>query len=77
MALQTANTSVLQVLDAGSGYGFVAIYMAKQGGLKVECIDLAELSVKKTLKNAARTGYQSQINATQGSYQELSRHDDR
>ncbi|PSK46124.1 Sterol 24-C-methyltransferase erg-4 [Elsinoe australis] len=59
------------VLDAGCGCGNVAKYMARKGGLHVQCIDLVDRHVRKTRENAERAGLSDKIKVEAGNYQEL------
>lgn len=45
-----------EVLDAGCGNGPVAIYMARNGGLRVTAIDVVDRHVARARRNAERAG---------------------
>ncbi|KAL9631842.1 MAG: hypothetical protein Q9164_005672 [Protoblastenia rupestris] len=61
-----------KVLDAGSGDGHVAMYMA-QKGLHVEGIDIIDYHVQKSLRNIHMSGYDDRINIALGDYHHLER----
>lgn len=44
------------VLDAGCGYGLVAIHMAQTHGLRISAFDIVERHVKNAKRNIARSG---------------------
>lgn len=45
-----------QVLDAGCGVGHVALYMARQGGLRITGIDIIDHHIAKARRNIAKSG---------------------
>ncbi|KAK3991070.1 S-adenosyl-L-methionine-dependent methyltransferase [Cladorrhinum sp. PSN332] len=60
------------VLDAGCGYGLVAMRMAETHGLRVSAIDLVERHVKHAKQNIARSGLPGgAITVQQGDYLNL------
>lgn len=59
------------VLDAGCGVGHVALYMAKKGKYKIECIDVVERHITKARENIARAGMQESVTAQVGDYHHL------
>lgn len=60
-----------EVLDAGCGYGQVAMYMAEHGKLNVTGIDVVERHVARARKNIERAGLQNQIVAKRMDYHHL------
>ena len=60
-----------RVLDAGCGAGHVALYMAKNGGFHVDCIDLTPHHIEKATRNIQREGAQNQVSASVGDYHDL------
>jgi sterol 24-C-methyltransferase len=58
------------VLDAGTGNGDVAIYMARKG-LKVKAIDLLDMHVGWAKANVKRKHLDGQIEVSKGNYEEL------
>ena len=64
-----------KVLDAGCGYGHVAIRGA-QRGLDVECIDIVERHVERAKRNVTAAGLDDRIHARLGDYHDLSCFDD-
>jgi sterol 24-C-methyltransferase len=63
------------VLDAGCGYGFVAMHMAKRG-LKVEAIDIVERHAARAQRNVHFHGLDDRIHVQSGDYHDLSRFKD-
>jgi len=59
------------VLDAGCGYGYVAMHMAKRG-LKVEGIDIVDRHVARAKRNIHDRGLDKNINVRKGDYHDLS-----
>lgn len=59
------------LLDAGCGVGHVALYMAKRGDYKIECIDLVERHVARAQENIKRAGMQESISVRLGDYHHL------
>jgi sterol 24-C-methyltransferase len=59
------------VLDAGCGYGFVAMHMAKRG-LRVEAIDIVERHVARAKTNVLKRGLDEMIHIRTGDYHDLS-----
>ena len=74
-ALQCPEGS--RVLDAGCGTGHVALYMAKAGKYKMECIDLVGFHVAKAKANIRNAGMDDSIAARVGDYHHLEAFDDR
>ncbi|KAL9109163.1 MAG: hypothetical protein Q9227_006088 [Pyrenula ochraceoflavens] len=68
-ALQLPRGST--VLDAGCGVGHVALYMARQGDLKVKGIDLTPHHITKALQNAKLAKLESQVSFQLGDYHDL------
>ena len=63
-----------QVLDAGCGAGHVALYMAREGGLRVTAIDVVQHHVDKARQNVKRAGLtlnQGQVTAQRMDYHHL------
>lgn len=58
------------VLDAGTGNGDVAIYMAMKG-LKIQAIDLLDMHVGWAKANVRRKHLDGQIEVSQGDYEKL------
>ena len=58
------------VLDAGTGNGNVAIYMAKKG-LKIKAIDLLDMHVRWAKANVKRKHLDGQIEVSKGDYEKL------
>lgn len=60
------------VLDAGCGVGHVALYMARNGGLRVTAIDVVEHHVEKAQRNIAKSGLpKGQVTVRRGDYHHL------
>lgn len=60
-----------RILDAGCGAGHVALYMAREGRLNVEAIDLTPHHVAKARANVHRANMSSQISVSPGDYHYL------
>lgn len=60
-----------QVLDAGCGVGLVALYIAQQGGLQVQGIDVMEHHVLKAKRNIVSAGMTDMITARRMDYHHL------
>jgi SAM-dependent methyltransferase len=60
-----------RVLDAGSGMGRVATYLAKHFGYRVEGIDLLDFNVLEAKRYAAKYGVNGLTNFQVGDYTEL------
>lgn len=60
-----------KVLDAGCGVGHVALYMARNGGFHVDCIDLTPHHVAKAVKNVRAAGADAQVSVRLGDYHDL------
>src|SRR5271155_2537586 len=58
------------VLDAGTGNGDVAIYMARKG-LKIKAIDLLDMHVEWAKANVKRKHLDGQIEVSKGDYEKL------
>lgn len=63
------------VLDAGSGNGDVAIYMARRG-LRVKAVDLLDMHVAWAKANVKRKHLEGQIEVSEGNYEHLEFEDD-
>jgi sterol 24-C-methyltransferase len=59
------------VLDAGCGYGYVAMHMA-QRGLKIEGIDIVDRHVARAKKNIHTRGLDEKVHVRPGDYHDLS-----
>jgi sterol 24-C-methyltransferase len=59
------------VLDAGCGYGFVAMHMA-QRGLKIEGIDIVDRHVARAKRNIHVRGLDEMVQVRSGDYHDLS-----
>lgn len=60
-----------KVLDAGCGTGHVALYMAKEGGFRVEGIDLTPHHIVKATRNIQHAGMTNQVQVKVGDYHNL------
>jgi ubiquinone/menaquinone biosynthesis C-methylase UbiE len=58
------------VLDAGTGNGPVAIYMAKRG-LRVQAIDLLDKHVQRARHNVKRNRLEDKLQVSNGNYEKL------
>lgn len=58
------------VLDAGTGNGNVAIFMAKKG-LKMKAIDLLDKHVQSARKNVRRNQLEDRVEVSSGNYEKL------
>ena len=56
------------VLDAGCGAGHVALYMAREGGFRVEGIDLSPRHIAKARQNVQLAGMSDRLPVRQGDY---------
>lgn len=65
-----------RVLDAGCGVGHVALYMAQNGGLNVDCIDLTAHHVAKAARNVQLAKANDQVSVRAGDYHDLHAFDD-
>lgn len=65
------SSDTTKVLDAGCGYGLVAIHLAKRG-LHIEGIDIVERHVSRAQRNIAEENLQSKISVRKGDYHDLS-----
>ena len=65
-----------RLLDAGCGVGHVALYMAREGDYKVECIDAVPHHIRKAKRNIADAGMQSSVTARVGDYHHLEQYAD-
>jgi len=63
------------VLDAGCGYGHVAIHLA-QRGLRIQCIDIVQRHVIRAQENVHAAGLDNQIEVREGDYHDLSYFED-
>lgn len=61
----------LDVLDLGCGSGILAIAAAKLGAGKIVAVDNDPVAVKATIENAEQNGVANQINAFEGSLENL------
>jgi sterol 24-C-methyltransferase len=68
-ALGSPKDSML--FDAGCGAGHVALYMARNGRNRIQCIDVVERHVAKAKKSIVRAGMQESITAQVGDYHHL------
>lgn len=68
-ALQCSPGS--RVLDAGCGFGHVALYMAEQGQYKVEAIDFMARHAARAQSNVEKAGMRSAIKVRQADYHHL------
>jgi sterol 24-C-methyltransferase len=60
-----------RVLDAGCGEGNVAVYLAKNHGLKVDGIDLLDFNVTNAKANAASKNQSKNVTFQVGTYMQL------
>lgn len=60
-----------RVLDAGCGVGHVALYMARNGGFHVDCIDLTPHHVTKAAQNIRLARADNQVSVRLGDYHDL------
>ena len=65
-----------KVLDAGCGIGNVALYMAENGGFRIEGIDLTPHHIVKAMRNIQNAGFRNQISVRLGDYHSLESFDD-
>jgi sterol 24-C-methyltransferase len=59
------------LLDAGCGFGHVALYMAKRGNHQIKGIDVVERHVAEAKRTIARAGMQESVTAQLGDYHQL------
>ena len=59
------------VLDAGCGNGNVALYMAKNGGFRIEGVDLTPHHIVKAMRNVQNAGFSDRISVRLGDYHNL------
>lgn len=60
-----------KILDAGCGVGHVALYMARVGEYRMECIDVVAHHVAKAKRNIEGAGMQAKVAARIGDYHHL------
>ncbi len=60
-----------RVLDAGCGEGNVAIYLAKNHGLKVDGVDLLDFNIANAKANAAQQNQSDNVTFQVGTYMQL------
>ena len=60
-----------RLLDAGCGVGHVALYMARAGNYRIECIDVVARHVAKAKRNISDAGMEAAISARLGDYHHL------
>ena len=65
-----------RVLDAGCGDGYVAIYMARSGGLRVEAIDVVPHHLANAKRNVKKSHLAGLVNVQLGDYHHLESFED-
>lgn len=60
-----------KVLDAGCGEGIVALYVAQQGGFRIEGIDVTPYHITKSRQNIGAAGMSNMVSIQQGDYHNL------
>jgi sarcosine/dimethylglycine N-methyltransferase len=70
LSLLTLNESS-HVLDVGSGYGGPARYFVKTTGCKVDCLNISEVQIARTLRLNQQHGMADRIQVIEGSFEEM------
>ncbi len=70
LSLLTLNESS-HVLDVGSGYGGPARYFVKTTGCKVDCLNISEVQIARTLRLNQQHGMTDRIQVIEGSFEEM------
>lgn len=71
LAIKLSLQSGSKVLDAGCGEGNVAIYLAKNHGLKIDAIDLLDFNIANAKANAAKQNQSESVTFQVGTYMQL------
>jgi ubiquinone/menaquinone biosynthesis C-methylase UbiE len=70
LSMLTLNESS-QVLDVGSGYGGPARYFVKTTGCKVDCLNISEVQIERTLRLNQQHGMTDRVKVIEGSFEEM------
>jgi sarcosine/dimethylglycine N-methyltransferase len=70
LSMLTLNESS-HVLDVGSGYGGPARYLVKTTGCKVDCLNISEVQIARTLRLNQQHGMADRIQVIEGSFEEM------